>query len=132
VCLQEHTTDSCPEADEFSHKFSLNDLYLSRIPTKTLHEILISLTHVTLFTHLIFYVFVSGERSVPYCPLPQPAVAHTVHVPWLRLWSVVAASNVRAGMELEAYRQNPAKDRLLYTVHFIVVLQNTSVAVSQI
>jgi hypothetical protein len=63
--------------------------------------------------------------------IPFITVTHTVHVPCWRLWFVVAASDVRTGMELEAYKQNPAKDRLLYTGHFIVVLQNTSVAVSQ-
>jgi hypothetical protein len=87
-------------------------------------EVLISLTRTTRSAHLIFLVLISG-------PLPQSAVTHTVHVPWRRLRFVVAPGYVRAEMELEAYKQNPAKERLLYTGHFIVVLLNTAIAVSQ-
>jgi hypothetical protein len=40
--------------------------------------------------------------------------------------AVAALFKVRTAMELEAYKQKHLEDGLLYTGHFIVVLQSTS------
>lgn len=74
------------------------------------------------FVVVALVIFGAGYK-LRCCELTQITVTHCTRT---MSSAAVAVVNVQTAMELEAYREKPAKDRSLYTSHFIVVLQSTS------